>query len=170
MRYPRLKTAAAIIGCAGIAIGYALAQTAPIIPRVIAVNATADKFIDAAGGQPHTPSQVASAAQINAAEGVQVWAPTDTAQSIQVKDATNYLFINTPGAQDAETILLPLHPSDGQHLCLQTVDTITTPTYTAASGTTLSTTPSLPTVVTAAVQYCFRYIGSTATWYYTATG
>ncbi len=150
-------------------IGYAVAQVLPPTPQVVSVNPTTDLFLDVVNGAPTSPGQYASAAAIDAAPGTQYNVPV-TSFSIQVANSTTYLFLNPAGTLAAGTILFPLTPSDGQHFCYFSTQTVTSPTLTAATGTTLATTPTLPTVITLNTQYCYRYVKPLATWYYVATG
>lgn len=153
---------------ASIGAGVALAQiVTPPLSQVVTVDPTADLFLDVVNGQPTTASRYASAAQINAAPGVQYSVPV-TGFSIQVLDATTYVFIKPAGTLANGTFLFPVNASDGQHLCFFDTATQSAVTMTAGTGDTLSGTSI--TALTAATQYCWRYVKPTRTWYYVITG
>ncbi len=146
------------------AIGFAVAQVYPAVPKVVQVDPT-DLFLDVVHGSPTTVSQYATAALIAGVPGYTYTVPL-TGFSIAAANATQLLFLNPSGTLATGTVTFMPNPGAGQQFCIESSQTQTAITPTANTGQTISSIAAVSALV-AGTPVCWYYNASLATWFRT---
>jgi hypothetical protein len=152
----------------GLISAYALAQTPPgnttiSVPKVQTVGPT-DLFQDVVAGIPQVGNQYATAGQI-AGVPQYVYTVPLTGFSLTFGNSQLYYILNPAGTLATGTITMAPNPADGQRECIVSEQTQTAITFTANTGQTISTAPTIPTALVAGTPVCYTWVAAQATWY-----
>jgi hypothetical protein len=150
---------ALVIGALG--LGYAVAQTVPV-PKVSAVNATADLVQIIPGGVPTSQSKYATVAQTTAISGYKDLGTVSTDPAYTATTGVWNVFSHATGTVTAVTLTTPASPGDGQRLCYYNDHTTTTLTFTANTGQTIDS--NVVAAGVANIPACIVYNGTTLAW------